>query len=127
MLAGPRGAVVDDFVVWREGRGDDQTAAYNLAVVVDDADQGVGEVVRGDDLLETTPRQIVLAGALGLAVPRYAHAPLGARATGGAAAAAEGGGDAAGALRPWRARREDRRLDGVERRACGAGDCDQRA
>ena len=39
-------------------------------------DQGVGEVVRGDDLLETTPRQVLLARAAGLAVPRYAHVPL---------------------------------------------------
>ena len=75
-LAGRRSAVVDDFVVWREGPAGAETAAYNLAVVVDDSDQGVGEVVRGDDLLETTPRQILLARALGLAVPRYAHVPL---------------------------------------------------
>jgi glutamyl-tRNA synthetase len=76
LVAGPQGAIVDDFVVWREGLGGAQTAAYNLAVVVDDADQGVGEVVRGDDLLETTPRQILLAGALDVPVPRYAHVPL---------------------------------------------------
>jgi glutamyl-tRNA synthetase len=44
--------------------------------VVDDADQGIGEVVRGDDLLETTPRQILLARLLGLPVPRHAHVPL---------------------------------------------------
>jgi glutamyl-tRNA synthetase len=43
---------------------------------VDDADQGIGEVVRGDDLLETTPRQILLARLLGLPVPRYAHVAL---------------------------------------------------
>jgi glutamyl-tRNA synthetase len=72
VLAGTREEVVDDFVVWR---GDD-LAAYNLAVVVDDCDQGVGEVVRGDDLLETTPRQILLARLLGLPVPRYAHVAL---------------------------------------------------
>jgi glutamyl-tRNA synthetase len=72
VLAGTREGVVDDFVVWR---GDD-LAAYNLAVVVDDSDQGVGEVVRGDDLLETTPRQILLARLLGLPVPRYAHVAL---------------------------------------------------
>ena len=71
-VAGDTEAVVDDFVVWR---GDD-VPAYNLAVVVDDFDQGVGEVVRGDDLLATTPRQILLARLLGAAVPRYAHVPL---------------------------------------------------
>jgi glutamyl-tRNA synthetase len=64
--------VVDDFVLWR---GDD-TPAYQLAVVVDDADQAITEVVRGDDLLDSTPRQIALAGLLGLPVPRYAHVPL---------------------------------------------------
>jgi glutamyl-tRNA synthetase len=84
-LAGESAAVVDDFVVWRgdprqRAKGDDAAAgdapAYNLAVVVDDSDQGVGEVVRGDDLLETTTRQILLARLLGLMVPRYAHVPL---------------------------------------------------
>jgi glutamyl-tRNA synthetase len=44
--------------------------------VVDDAAQGVGEVVRGDDLVDSTPRQILLARLLGLPVPRYAHVPL---------------------------------------------------
>jgi glutamyl-tRNA synthetase len=83
-LAGAAAGVVDDFVVWRGGppsssgpcppqRG---VPAYNLAVVVDDAAAGVTEVVRGDDLLETTPRQILLARLLGLPVPRYAHVPL---------------------------------------------------
>ncbi|HZL54433.1 MAG TPA: tRNA glutamyl-Q(34) synthetase GluQRS [Solirubrobacteraceae bacterium] len=79
LLAGERSAVVDDFVVWREGPpAPDQRGlpAYNLAVVVDDAADGVGQVVRGDDLLDTTPRQIALARALGLAVPSYAHVPL---------------------------------------------------
>ncbi|HXE46499.1 MAG TPA: tRNA glutamyl-Q(34) synthetase GluQRS [Conexibacter sp.] len=64
--------VVDDFVLWR---GDD-TPAYNLAVVVDDADQRIGEIVRGDDLLETTPRQLLLQRLLGLPTPSYAHVPL---------------------------------------------------
>jgi glutamyl-tRNA synthetase len=79
LLAGEFAAIVDDFVIWREGppalerRG---LPAYNLAVVLDDAAEGVGQVVRGDDLLETTPRQILLARALGLAVPSYAHVPL---------------------------------------------------
>lgn len=63
---------VDDHVVQRN----DGTPAYNLAVVVDDAAQGVDEVVRGDDLLGGTPRQVRLARLLGLAVPAYAHVPL---------------------------------------------------
>ncbi len=64
--------VVDDLVLWRN----DDTPAYNLAVVVDDADQGIGEVVRGDDLLDSTARQLLLARLLGLPSPRYAHVPL---------------------------------------------------
>lgn len=71
-LAGPIVGTVDDFVVRRR----DGSPAYNLAVVVDDAFQGVEEVVRGDDLVPTTPRQIHLAGVLGLPVPSYAHVPL---------------------------------------------------
>jgi glutamyl-tRNA synthetase len=62
----------DDFVLWRW----DDTPAYNLAVVVDDADQGVGEVVRGDDLLDSTPRQLLLYRLLGLPAPAHAHVPL---------------------------------------------------
>ncbi|GAC1440323.1 MAG: tRNA glutamyl-Q(34) synthetase GluQRS [Solirubrobacteraceae bacterium] len=72
LLHGPRTGPVDDFVLWRS----DGTPAYNLAVVVDDAAQQVGQIVRGDDLLATTPRQVHLAGLLGLAVPGYAHVPL---------------------------------------------------
>ncbi len=71
-LAGPRDGVLDDFVIRRRNGG----VAYNLAVVVDDAHQGIEQVVRGDDLLATTPRQIHLAHRLGLAVPAYAHVPL---------------------------------------------------
>jgi glutamyl-tRNA synthetase len=71
-LAGFYEGAVDDFVIRRA----DGTPAYNLAVVVDDADQAVGEVVRGDDLMETTPRQIHLARLLGVSVPEYLHVPL---------------------------------------------------
>jgi glutamyl-tRNA synthetase len=71
-LLGAHEGVVDDFVV----RRNDGAFAYNLAVVVDDGAQGVGEVVRGADLLDSTPRQLWLFGALGLAAPSYAHVPL---------------------------------------------------
>jgi glutamyl-tRNA synthetase len=71
-LQGRTTAIVDDFVV----RRNDGVPAYQLAVVVDDAGQGVGEVVRGHDLLDTTPRQVWLARRLGLPVPAFAHVPL---------------------------------------------------
>ena len=63
---------VDDFVV----RRNDGTPSYQLAVVVDDASQEIGEVVRGADLADSTPRQILLARLLGLPEPTYAHVPL---------------------------------------------------
>ena len=68
----PEGAGVDDFVLRRA----DGTAAYQLAVVVDDAAMEIGRVVRGDDLLSSTARQIALYRALGLPVPSFAHVPL---------------------------------------------------
>ena len=61
-----------DFVVWKSAG----TPAYQLAVVVDDAAQGVTEVVRGDDLVPSTPRQLLLYQALGLRPPRFVHVPL---------------------------------------------------
>ena len=61
-----------DFVVWKSAG----TPAYQLAVVVDDAALGVTEVVRGDDLLPSTPRQLLLYEALDLRQPEFAHVPL---------------------------------------------------
>jgi glutamyl-tRNA synthetase len=61
-----------DFVVWKSAG----TPAYQLAVVVDDASQGVTEVIRGDDLIPSTPRQLLLYQALQLPPPRFAHVPL---------------------------------------------------
>lgn len=72
VLHGRVSGVVDDFVV-RRGNGD---WAYNLAVVADDGEQGVDQVVRGDDLLSSSPRQAWLAIRLGYAVPQYAHVGL---------------------------------------------------
>ena len=62
----------DDFVV---ARGDG-TPLYNLAVAVDDADMGITDVVRGDDHLSNTPKQLLVLRALGSDPPRYAHLPL---------------------------------------------------
>ncbi len=71
-LLGDCSGVVDDFVVVRT----DGVHAYQLAVVVDDAAQGIGEVVRGADLADSTPRQILLGRLLGLPRLTYMHVPL---------------------------------------------------
>lgn len=72
VLVGEYVGAVDDFVLARA----DGTPAYNLAVVVDDIAQGVTQVVRGDDLLPSTPRQMLLYRLLGHDVPEYFHVPL---------------------------------------------------
>lgn len=69
---GAHTGLVDDFVLVRN----DGTYAYNLTSVVDDAFVGVEQIVRGDDLLPSAPRQSYLAQLLGLTQPRYAHVPL---------------------------------------------------
>jgi len=77
-LHGTYEGVVDDFVL-RRGDG---AVAYNLAVVVDDAQQGIDQVVRGDDLLSSAPRQAYLASLLGSTPPTYVHVPLALNADG---------------------------------------------
>jgi glutamyl-tRNA synthetase len=72
LLHGRYTGVVDDFVL-RRGDG---VAAYNLAVVVDDEQSGIDQVVRGDDLLPSAPRQAYLATLLGYRRQVYAHVPL---------------------------------------------------
>ncbi|MDD4963813.1 MAG: tRNA glutamyl-Q(34) synthetase GluQRS [Gallionella sp.] len=69
---------VGDFVLKRA----DGLFAYQLAVVVDDAAQGITDIVRGADLLDSTPRQIYLQRQLGLTTPRYLHLPLALNAQG---------------------------------------------
>ncbi len=65
-------SAVGDFVVQRN----DGVASYQLAVVVDDAQSGISDVLRGDDLLASTPRQLQLYEALSLSAPAFAHVPL---------------------------------------------------
>ena len=86
VLHGSFTGVVDDFVL----RRNDGVTAYNLAVVVDDAAQGIDQVVRGDDLLPSTPRQAYLASLLDIPVPEYAHVPLVVNADGARLAKRDG-------------------------------------
>jgi glutamyl-tRNA synthetase len=62
----------DDFVIARS----DGSALYNFAVAVDDADMAITDVIRGDDHISNTPKQLLVLDALGAEVPRYAHLPL---------------------------------------------------
>lgn len=82
LAAGPQeytaGVDFGDFVVWRR----DNVPAYQLAVVADDIDMQITEVVRGRDLLKSTARQILLYQALGVAAPAFYHCPLLADASG---------------------------------------------
>lgn len=71
-LVGPWSGAVDDVVL----RRNDGVPAYNLAVVVDDGLQSVTDVVRGDDLLPSTPRHVMLQRLLGIETPSYLHVPL---------------------------------------------------
>ena len=72
VVTGPTPTVIDDMVLLRN----DGVPAYNLAVVVDDAEQGVTQVVRGDDLLLGTGRHLHLQKLLGYSTPQYVHVPL---------------------------------------------------
>jgi len=65
-------SAVGDFIIYRG----DGSIAYQLAVVIDDAEQGVTQVVRGADLLDSTPRQIHLQQLIGLSTPSYLHLPV---------------------------------------------------
>jgi glutamyl-tRNA synthetase len=85
-LHGTFTGVVDDFVL----RRNDGVTAYNLAVVVDDAEQGIDQVVRGDDLLPSTPRQAYLASLLNMPLPEYDHVPLVVNADGARLAKRDG-------------------------------------
>jgi glutamyl-tRNA synthetase len=71
-LGGQEGLIRGDFVIQKRDGG----PAYQLAVVIDDADTGIGEVLRGDDLLVSTPRQLLLYEALGRTPPGFLHVPL---------------------------------------------------
>lgn len=102
---------VGDFVLRRA----DGIWAYQLAVVVDDAAQGVTAVVRGQDLVDSTPRQILLQRLLGLPTPRYLHTPL-ARAADGSKLSKQTGATALDLSAPLDALRPAAGMLGIEGR-----------
>lgn len=65
-------AELDDLIIWRS----DDSPTYNFGVVIDDADMGITDVIRGDDHLNNTPRQMNIYEALGKPIPRFAHLPM---------------------------------------------------
>ena len=105
---------VGDFVLRRA----DGLWAYQLAVVVDDADQGVTHVVRGEDLADNTPRQILLQAALGLPTPQYLHTPL-VRAADGEKLSKQHGAPAIDDSRPLQALAEAAQVLGLPPVAAG--------
>ena len=119
-------AAVGDFVLRRA----DGLWAYQLAVVVDDAEQGITDVVRGEDLADNTARQILLQRALGLPAPRYLHVPV-VRAADGQKLSKQNGAPALDTSHPVRTLREAARHLGLpdppawsSQAARGASGCD---
>ncbi len=113
---------VGDFVLKRA----DGCFAYQLAVVVDDADQGITHVVRGMDLADNTARQIQLQQALGVATPEYLHTPL-VLAPDGEKLSKQNGAQAADVSEPLRTLREAGRVLGIEVPAASAAEWLERA
>ena len=75
MVRGPisfQAEELDDLIIWRT----DNTPTYNFTVVIDDGLMGITHIIRGDDHINNTPRQIVIYEALGYPIPRFAHVPL---------------------------------------------------
>ncbi len=103
---------VGDFVLRRA----DGLWAYQLAVVVDDAQQGISDVVRGEDLADNTARQILLQRALALPTPRYLHTPL-VRGADGEKLSKQNGAQALDTARPLEALNRAAAVLGLQRQA----------